>query len=115
MAATGQLSVSDVADTAVVALSNCKNIRVFEDLGSAAWGKSDFLVKKPTAAATGMRVRAGNDFTFRCEGTTYRVGEIAGYIRMVTAATSTTFDQDEDASESSGNHVAGVAAGGSHS
>ena len=97
MAATSQISVSSVASTAVTAQSYCAQIRVTENRGVAGWPTSDFLVRKNSSGATPVRIQAGAQYIFIAstdESSTFRPGNVAGYIEMVSG--STTFDQDED-------------------
>lgn len=102
MAATTQISVSQAAWTAVIARSNCKDIRVTENRGASGFPNSDFLINKtpavdsvgvtsPPASPTTNRIQAGAQYTFPGR---FFPGQIAGYVQMV-ANVSTTFDQDE--------------------
>lgn len=94
MAATSQISVTNGAATAVTAVSYCRNIRITENRGVVGWPTADFLIYKPTDAATPVRIQAGAQYTFNAPPSFYKPGDIVGYVKMVSG--STTFDQDED-------------------
>lgn len=96
MAFTQQVSVGSGADTAITAQSVCKAIRITENRGVNGWPTTDLLIKKPTAAATPVRLRAGDSYTFQCNqpSSFFNIGQVAGYVRTVSG--STTADQDED-------------------
>jgi hypothetical protein len=102
MAATAQISPTSAAWLAVTVISpsGCKSVRITENRGVAGWPTSDFLIAKPTTSATPVRVQAGAQYTFGDAATFWKLGDIAGYIKMVTG--STTFDQDEDVGWSQG-------------
>jgi hypothetical protein len=96
MAATIQVSVSDIADTAIVVQSFCKSITVAESVAIANWPTTGFLVKKPLSSSTGIPYNAGSLYSFSNTSGFYYPGQIAGYIRATKVGTSTTFNQDED-------------------
>lgn len=94
MSATTQISVTNIAFTAVTAVSYCHSLRITENRGVAGWPTSDFLLAKPSALATPVRVQAGAQYTFTCPTGFFCPGGVVGFVKMV--AGSTTFDQDED-------------------
>lgn len=94
MAYTQQITVNNIAATAVIAQSNCRQITVRENIAVAGWPTTDFLVLKPTAVVTGIRIAAGASYTFTKLQGLFAAGDTVGYLQ--TIAGSTTFDQDED-------------------
>ena len=107
MAATGSVSVSNAAWTAVTAQSHCRNVRVTENRGATGYPNGDFLVNKtvagdkvgiaaPPSSPISVRIQGGASYIFNCPQGKFNAGQIVGYIQMVNTV-STTFDQDEDA------------------
>lgn len=96
MANTQQITVGSGAASAIVAQSVCKAIRVMENRGVAGWPTTDYLVKKPAATSTGVRIPAGASYTFQCNqpSSFFQVGQTVGFLQTVSG--TTTFDQDED-------------------
>lgn len=95
MSATGQITVSNVSQTAVKALSVCKTIWVTENRGVAGWPNGDYLVFKGAVTNSSNRIQGGARYPFTKVQGTYQPGETVGWLQMVNAI-STTFDQDED-------------------
>lgn len=95
MAWTAQIPVTNVAATAIVANSSCRNIWISENRGVANWATVDFYIYKPNLTVTPVRIQAGARYPFTCNGGNWKIGDVVGYVKMVTLLT-TTFDQDED-------------------
>jgi len=107
MAATGSLSVSQAAWSAVIADSYCRNIRVTENRGVSGFPNGDFLICKtpsldrigvstpPPVSPKTVRVQAGAQYTFNAPNGKFSPGQTAGFIQMINSV-STTFDKDED-------------------
>lgn len=94
MGKTKTFTVTDAADVAVVAQICTPAITVQEDPGVASWPTQNFTIKKPTSGDVAIQRPIGGSYTF-AKATSYVPGEIAGYVRLVNASTSTTFQQDE--------------------
>ena len=104
MAATSQITVNAVGFTAVTVQNTlgCKNVRILEDPGVAGWPTSDFLIAKPLATSTPVRIPAGDAYTFsaasqnpaNASASWFAPGLVVGYVKTISG--STTFDQDED-------------------
>jgi len=105
MAATGTVSVSQNAWTAIKALSYCHNIRITENRGASGYPNGDFLIAKPVGMdpggiggqpSSGARIQSGASYTFNAPQGKFNIGQIVGYVQMVPNVT-TSFDLDEDA------------------
>lgn len=94
MAATSQITVNAAGFTAITTQSFCKNVRIMENPGVTNWPTTDYLIAKPTAGTTPVRIPAGQSYTFNSPASFFTINQIAGYVKAVTG--STTFDQDED-------------------
>lgn len=94
---TGPLTVNAVGFTAVIVQSDyCVEVVVKENPGVSGWPTSDFLVAKPLQTSQTIRVSAGQAYIFTppTDARCFKQGNVAGYLEMVTGAT--TFDQDEN-------------------
>lgn len=98
---TTQITVTGVADTAVVVRRACKTVTVNETITIDGGPINAYVIKKPlpeeaVADAYAIPKYQGTAYVFQCPATFYRKGDIAGYIRLSTEVNTTTFDQDED-------------------
>jgi hypothetical protein len=102
VAATFQVTVTQIAWTAIVAQSQCTEVALKENRGASGWPNGDFLVAKtlspdkfsiitPTGSPVSCRKQSGGEYL--CRGRFYP-GQIVCYLQMVNSIT-TTFDQDE--------------------
>jgi hypothetical protein len=102
VAATFQVSVTNIAWTAITAQSQCAEIALKENRGASGWPNGDFLVAKtlspdkfsivtPPGSPVSCRKQAGGEYL--CRGKFYP-GQIICYLQMIASVT-TTFDQDE--------------------
>lgn len=95
MAHTSQIPVTAAAATAIVANTPCRSVRITENRGVSGWATVDFYIYKPDLNSLPVRIQAGAQYTFVSDSGNFQIGDIAGYVQMVTTRT-TTFDQDED-------------------
>jgi hypothetical protein len=93
---TKTFTVTDAADVAIAAETYTSEITVREDAAVVNWPTTDFDVRKPATTSTANRQPTGGSYTFKKGSNShYQPGETAGYVRLPTGATSTTFQQDE--------------------
>lgn len=95
MANTSQIPVTSVTPTAIIANSPCRNVRISENRGVSGWATVDFYIYKPSLVVTPVRIQAGAQYLFNSYSGNFQIGDIVGYVQMVSSRT-TTFDQDED-------------------
>jgi hypothetical protein len=92
---TKLFTVTDAAAVAIVAVSYTALITVQEDPSVPNWPTQNFYVYKPATTSDGIQRPIGGSYAFQKGGSIYAPGEIAGYVKLVNASTSTTFQQDE--------------------
>lgn len=95
---TRTFTVTDAVAVAIIATGYTSAITVQEDPSVAGWPTTNFTVQKPTSADTAIQRPIGGQYTFQVSlnnSASYAPGDVAGYVRLVAGAASTTFQQDE--------------------
>lgn len=92
------LPVTSAAKTPVVALTNCRRIRVQEDQSDAGWPVGQYYVFTPTTTDGPMQLAAGSPHTFDMHSNIhwFKTGDIVGYLQMIGGAGSAEFAQYEE-------------------
>lgn len=105
MAYITTFTVTNSAAVEITAVTNCVSIMVGESTAVSGFPTTAYLVTKnigsnvsPTASSSKQMIAgASYSFTnpFNAGGRSFQAGDVAGWVQLISGASSTTFIQDE--------------------
>ncbi len=96
MPLTRQMTVNDAgAPEEVQATIVCREIVIKEDPTAAGWPRK-FQVRTPLATSAVNPVAEGGSWIFKKPGQHFQPGDVAGYVELLAAGGTTTFNVSEE-------------------